>query len=307
MENILDIVIIGGGPAGYTCALYGARAGFNVVVFEKFYAGGQMAITEMVENYPGFELGIDGFELAEKMKAQAERFGVKTLLEEVSELSLDGKTKKIIANGKEYLSKTVVIATGANPKELGVKNEDKFKGRGVHYCASCDGMFYKNKTVAVVGGGDTAVGDAMLLSRVANKVYLIHRRDSLKATKIYHDALFKLENVSVIYDSVVAEISGENSFEGLVIENVKTKEKSQILCDGVFVSIGRKPVTKLIENIVNLDENGYVIAGEDTKTNIEGIYAIGDVRTKPLRQVVTAVGDGANAVYFIENYILKSY
>lgn len=306
MNNVYDIVIIGGGPAGYTCALYGARSGLNVVVFEKFYAGGQMAITEKVENYPGFELGIDGFELAEKMKTQAERFGMKTLLEEVSELSLDGKIKKIIANGKEYLSKTVVIATGANPKELGVLNEEKFKGKGVHYCASCDGMFYKNKTVAVIGGGDTAVGDAMLLSRVANKVYLIHRRDSLKATKVYHDALFNLENVSVIYDSVVSEIKGENTFDGIVIENVKTKEKSQILCDGVFVSIGRKPVTKLIENTINLDENGYVIAGENTMTNIDGVYAIGDVRTKPLRQVVTAVGDGANAVYYIEEYLAKS-
>ena len=299
------VVVIGGGPAGYTCALYGARAGLNVVVFEKFYAGGQMAITEKVENYPGFELGIDGFELAEKMKNQAERFGVKTILEEVSELHLEGSVKKIIANDKKYLSKTVVIATGANPKELGIANEEKFKGRGVHYCASCDGMFYKNKTVAVIGGGDTAVGDAILLSRVAKKVYLIHRRDTFKATKIYHDTLFNLKNVSVVLDSQVVEIKGENSFEGIVVENAKTKETTQILCDGLFVSIGRKPGTKFVENIVDLDENGYVIAGEDTKTNLEGVYAIGDVRTKPFRQVVTAVGDGANAIYFIETYLSK--
>ena len=303
MENIYDVIIIGGGPAGYTSALYGARAGLNVILFEKFYAGGQMATSENIENYPGFDLGIDGFELAEKMKNQAERFGVKTELVEVTKVEFDAKIKKVITTSGEFYAKTVIISTGANPKELEVNGEQKFKGRGVHYCASCDGMFYKNKTVAVVGGGDTAVADALLLSRVAKKVYLIHRRDTLRATKVYHDKLYNIENVTLCFDSKVVEILGETELKGGGIENVKTKEKSQILCDGVFVSIGRKPATEIFKNIINLDENGYIIAGEDTKTNINGVYAVGDVRTKPLRQVVTAVGDGANAVFYIEDYL----
>lgn len=303
MGNIYDVIIIGGGPAGYTSALYGARAGLKVILFEKFYAGGQMATSENIENYPGFDLGIDGFELAEKMKNQAERFGVKTELLEVTKVELDNKIKKITTTSGDFFAKTVIISTGANPKELEVDGEQKFKGRGVHYCASCDGMFYKNKTVAVVGGGDTAVADALLLSRVAKKVYLIHRRDTLKATKVYHDKLFNSENVTLCFDSKVVEILGENSLNGVRIENVKTKEQSQILCDGVFISIGRKPATEIFKNEINLDENGYILAGEDTKTNIDGVYAVGDVRTKPLRQVVTAVGDGANAIFYVEEYL----
>ncbi len=303
MEKIYDVIIIGGGPAGYTSALYAARAGFNVILFEKFYAGGQMATSDNIENYPGFDLGIDGFELAEKMKNQAERFGVKTELLEVKSVELDKEIKKVVTLNGEYFAKTVIISTGANPRQLGVKNEEKFKGRGVHYCASCDGMFYKNKTVAVIGGGDTAVSEALLLSRVAKKVFLIHRRDTLRATKVYHDKLFSASNVTLCFDSIVSEILGENEFKGLTIENVKTKEQSQVLCDGVFVSIGRIPATEIFKSQVNLDESGYVIAGENTMTNLDGVYVIGDVRTKPLRQVVTAVADGANAVFYVEEYL----
>ncbi len=305
MEKIYDVIIIGGGPAGYTSALYGARAGLQVLLFEKFYAGGQMATSENIENYPGFDMGIDGFELAQKMKSQAEKFGVKTELLEVEELVLNDKIKKVKTSKGEYLTKTAIIATGANPRELEVKSEQKFKGRGVHYCASCDGAFYKGKTVIVVGGGDTAVADALLLTRVANKVVLVHRRDTLKATKVYHEALFNAPNVTFYWDSVVKEILGENSFDGVVIENVKTKETSKILADGIFVSIGRKPATDLVKNQIKLDDLGYVVAGEDTKTNIDGVYVVGDVRTKPLRQVVTAVGDGANAIFYAEEYLSK--
>lgn len=303
MKKIYDVIIIGGGPAGYTSALYGARAGLEVLLFEKFYAGGQMAITENIENYPGFDMGIDGFELAQRMKSQAEKFGVKTELNEVENLELNGKIKRVKTSKGEYLTKTVIIATGADPRELGVKNEQKFKGRGVHYCASCDGMFYKGKTVIIVGGGDTAVADALLLSRVANKVFLVHRRDTLRATKIYHETLFNAKNITFCWNSEVKEIIGENSFAGVVIENVKTKETSTILADGIFISIGRKPATDLVKNQLNLDESGYVLAGENTKTNVDGVFAVGDVRTKPLRQVVTAVGDGANAVYYAEEHL----
>ena len=303
MEKIYDVIIIGGGPAGYTSALYGARAGLEVLLFEKFYAGGQMAITENIENYPGFDMGIDGFELATKMKTQAERFGVKTELDEVTRLELKGKIKSVKTLNGEYCSKTIILATGASPRELGVKNEQKFKGQGVHYCASCDGMFYKGKTVIIVGGGDTAVADALLLTRVAKKVVLVHRRDTLKATKVYHEALFNAPNITFCWDSVVKEILGENSFNGVVIENVKSKELSTILADGLFVSIGRNPTTNLVKNQIELDDLGYVLAGENTKTNIDGVYAVGDVRTKPLRQVVTAVGDGANAIYYVEEYL----
>ncbi|MBO5889347.1 MAG: thioredoxin-disulfide reductase [Clostridia bacterium] len=305
MEKIYDVIIIGGGPAGYTSALYGARAGLEVLLFEKFYAGGQMAITENIENYPGFDMGIDGFELATKMKTQAERFGVKTELNEVKSLELKGKIKSVKTLNGEYFSKTIILATGASPRELGVKNEQKFKGQGVHYCASCDGMFYKGKTVIIVGGGDTAVADALLLTRVAKKVVLVHRRDTLKATKVYHEALFNAPNITFCWDSVVKEILGENSFNGVVIENVKSKELSTILADGLFVSIGRNPTTNLVKNQIELDDLGYVLAGENTMTNIDGVYAVGDVRTKPLRQVVTAVGDGANAIYYVEEYLSK--
>ncbi len=307
MKKVYDVIIVGGGPAGYACALYSARAGLSTLVFEKFYAGGQMAITNFVENYPGFDMGIDGFDLAEKMKNQAERFGVETKLCEVNSLNLQEKIKKLNTCEGEFLSKTVVIATGASPKELGVDGEEKFKGKGVHYCASCDGMFYKDKTVMIVGGGDTAVADALLLARVAKNVILVHRRDTLKATKIYHDKLFGLKNLQILWNNTVKEIAGNDKIDKVVLENVQTKELSEVKCDGLFVSIGRRPAVGLVEGKIALNEQGYILAEEDTKTNVEGVFAIGDVRTKALRQVVTATADGANCVYYIEEYLTNSY
>ena len=306
MENIYDVIIVGGGPAGYTAGLYGVRAGLSVLLVEKVYAGGQMALSHQVDNYPGFEEGIDGFTLAQNMKNQAERFGLVTKLEEVKTLELNSKIKVIKTTENEYLTKTVIIATGANPKELGVENEVKFTGRGVHYCASCDGMFYRGKTVALVGGGDTALSEALLLSRIAKKVYLIHRRDSFKGSKIYQDAIAKTENITTVLNSQVDKILGEDKFNGLSIKNVKTGETSQILCDAVFVCIGRKPTTEILNNQVVLNDGGYVLAGEDTKTNLPGVYAIGDVRTKALRQVVTAVSDGATAIFYVEEFLSKN-
>lgn len=303
MEHIYDIIIIGGGPSGYTAALYAARAGFDTVIAEKLSAGGQMALTGDVDNYPGFEEGIDGFTLGMKMQQQAERFGAKTEYAEVLSVDFSDKIKRIETTSGTLLGKAVIVSSGANPRELGVENEKELIGRGVHYCAHCDGRFYKDKTVAVIGGGNSAAADAIYLSRLAKKVYLIHRRDTLRATKIYHDPLLNSENVEFLWNSTVSEFITDSRVSGIKISNVITGETTDIECDGVFVSIGRKPATEFLDNKVALDQNGYIIADESTKTNVDGVFAIGDVRTKALRQVVTAVSDGAVAVHYAEEYL----
>lgn len=303
MEHIYDIIIIGGGPAGYTAALYASRAGFDTLVIEKMSVGGQMALTGDIDNYPGFEEGVDGFTLGMKMQSGAERFGAKTEYDEVLNVDFTNKIKKIETFSGVKLAKTVVIASGANPRELGVDNESSLIGKGVHYCAHCDGRFYKDKTVVVVGGGNSAAADAIYLSRLAKKVYLVHRRDTLRATKIYHDPLLNSKNVEFVWNSVVEEFLTEDRVCGIKVKNTVTNKVSEIECDGVFVSIGRKPTTEFLNEAVMLDENGYVIADESTKTNIDGVYAVGDVRTKALRQVVTAVADGAMAVHYAEEYL----
>ena len=300
---VYDMVIIGGGPAGYTAALYAARAGLDVVLLEKLSAGGQMALTHQIDNYPGFENGIDGFELAEKMQQGAQRFGAKTEYAEVYKLDLEAQPKIIETSEGVFYGKTVVIATGANPRELGVEKENELVGRGVAYCAACDGMFYKGKDVVVVGGGNSAAADAMILSRIANKVTIIHRRDSLRATKVYHDPLMKAENVEFCWNSTVEEILHDAKVTGVKIKDVQTGREKIIDAQGVFVSIGRKPATELVKDQLNLDDGGYIVADESTKTNIPGVYAVGDVRTKVLRQVVTAVADGAVAVHYAEEYL----
>ncbi len=303
MEHIYDIIIIGGGPSGYTAALYAARAGFDTVIAEKLSAGGQMALTGDVDNYPGFEEGIDGFILGMKMQQQAERFGAKTEYAEVLSVDFSDKIKRIETTSGTLLGKTVIVSSGANPRELGVENEKELIGRGVHYCAHCDGRFYKDKTVAVIGGGNSAAADAIYLSRLAKKVYLIHRRDTLRATKIYHDPLLNSGNVEFLWNSTVSEFITDSRVSGIKISNVITGETTDIECDGVFVSIGRKPATEFLDNKVALDQNGYIIADESTKTNVDGVFAVGDVRTKALRQVVTAVSDGAVAVHYAEEYL----
>lgn len=301
--RMADMVIIGGGPAGYTAALYAARAGLDALVVEKLSAGGQMAQTHQVDNYPGFEEGVGGFELAQKMQQQAERFGAKTLNAEVSRVDLAAVPKVIETSEGAVHARTVVLAMGANPRELGVPEEKEMLGRGVAYCAACDGMFYRGKTVAVVGGGNSAAADALLLSRIAKKVIVIHRRDTLRATKVYHEPLMNAANVEFRWDSVVDGLEHEELLKGLRIRNVKTGEESTVDCDGVFVSIGRKPATELVNGQIQLDESGYIAAGENTQTNLPGVYAVGDIRTKPLRQIVTAVADGATAVHMAEEYL----
>jgi thioredoxin reductase (NADPH) len=306
MEHIYDMIIIGGGPAGYTAALYAARAGFDTVVIEKMAPSGQMALTGDIDNYPGFDEGIDGFTLGMKMQKGAERFGAKTLYDEVKAVDFIGKIKKIETKKGVYLAKTVVISTGADPRTLGIDGEAKLIGRGLHYCAHCDGRFYKGKTVVVVGGGNSAAADALYLSRLAAKVYVVHRRDTLRATKIYHEPLMKAENVEFLWNSTVEEFAVDKRVSGIKIKNVITGEMRDVACDGVFVSIGRKPATAFLGDAIALDESGYIIADESTKTSAEGVYAIGDVRTKALRQVVTAAADGAVAVHYAEEYLAEN-
>ena len=305
MEHIYDVIMIGGGPGGYTAALYGARAGLDVLVLEKLSAGGQMALTSQIDNYPGFEEGVDGFELAEKMQAGAERFGAKTELAEVYSVDLKDKIKKVDTSEGEFYGKTVVISTGASPRELGLEKEQSLVGKGVNYCAACDGMFYRGKTVVVVGGGNSAAADAMLLSRICEKVIVVHRRDTLRATKIYHEPLMQAENVVFQWDSVVTELLYEDAFQGVRLKNVKTGEETEIACDGIFISVGRKPVTEFLEGKIELDPAGYIVADESTRTHIPGVFAVGDVRTKVLRQVVTAVADGAVASHYIDEYLAE--
>lgn len=303
MSHVYDMIIIGGGPAGYTAALYAARAGLDVTVIEKMSVGGQMTLTGEIENYPGFEEGVDGFTLGEKMKVGTERYGAVTEYGEVIKLELTPKIKKIFTTDNEYFSKTVVIATGAEPRELGIEQERELTGRGVHYCAHCDGRFYKDKTVAVVGGGNSAVSDALYLSRFAKKVYLIHRRDSLRATKIYHEPLKEAENIEILFNSTLSKLTAEKRLQKITVTNTLNNESQEIECDGVFISIGRRPSTELVSNELKLDSNGYIIADESTKTSVEGVYVAGDVRTKTLRQIVTAVSDGAVAAHHAEEYI----
>lgn len=303
MEHVYDLVIIGGGPAGYTAALYASRAGLDSILIEKLSAGGQMALTGDIDNYPGFEEGIDGLTLGFKMQQGAERFGAKTEYAEVESVDFSDRIKKIETTSGTFLAKTVIVSTGANPCELGLPNEAKLIGKGVHYCAHCDGRFYKNKTVIVVGGGNSAAADALYLSRLAEKVIVVHRRDKLRATKIYHEPLLKAENVEFLWDSSVSELLAEQRVKGVKIKNLKTGEEKEILCHGVFISIGRKPATEFLNGALALDSGGYIVADESTKSNIDGVYAVGDVRSKVLRQIVTAVADGAVAVHYAEEYI----
>lgn len=304
MAKIYDMLIIGGGPGGYTAALYAARAGLSVLVLEKLSAGGQMALTSQIDNYPGFPEGIDGFELGERMQQQAERFGAETEYAQVDAVDLKADPKVVDSREGRFLAKTVVIATGANARKLGLDKEDALVGRGVAYCAACDGMAFKGKAVAVAGGGDSAVADALLLSRVAKHVTLIHRRDALRATKIYHESLKNTPNITLCMNARVTELLADKKLFGIRVQDIPSGESRDLDVDGLFISVGRDPNTALFADQLAL-ENGYIKAGEDTKTNIPGVYAVGDVRTKLLRQVVTAVADGAMAVYSAESYLAE--
>lgn len=303
MQYIYDMIVIGGGPAGYTAALYAARSGLDTLILERMSIGGQMTLTTQIDNYPGFPDGIDGFILGENMRAGAERFGAKTKMTEVLSVQLDGQVKSVETIDGTLFSKTVVISTGASPRELGVAHEQELIGRGVNYCAHCDGMLYRDKTVVVVGGGNTAAADALLLSRIAKKVILVHRRDSLRATKIYHKPLEDAEKIEFVWNSTITSLHREERLTGISIRNVITGMQMVIPCDGVFVSVGRKPATDLFRGQLELDSAGYILADETTRTNIPGVFAAGDVRTKELRQIITAAADGATAAHYAEQYL----
>ncbi len=302
-DNHVDVAIVGGGPGGYTAALYCARAGLETLVLEKLSAGGQMATTSQVENYPGFDEGIDGFELAERMQRGAQRFGARTLLAEVTGLDLKSSPKVLETSAGRVTAFAVILATGASPRALGVQREDFFRGRGVAYCATCDGMMYRGKTVVVVGGGNSAAEDARYLTRICRKVYLVHRRDTLRASKSYLNALEGADNLEFVWNATVTALQGEKRLSGVTVRDTVTGELRDIACDGLFVAIGREPNTALFRDMLPLDGQGYLIADETTKTALPGVFAVGDVRQKPLRQIVTAAADGATASKFVEEYL----
>lgn len=303
MDNVYDVLVLGGGPGGYTAAMYAARSGLHTLVLERLAAGGQMALTHQVDNYPGFEEGVDGFTLGMKMQQGAERFGAETVYADVQSAELDGKVKRLHTDQGTFYGRTVIVATGANPRKLGLPMEQEWTGKGVHYCAACDGMFYRGKTVVLVGGGNSAVADALVLSRVARKVILVHRRDTLRASKIYHEPLQNTENIEFRWNSEVTALWHGDRVDGVVVRNRATGVEEEVSCDGLFVSIGREPATALFKGQLDLDEAGYIVAGESTATNLPGVYAVGDVRTKAVRQIVTATADGAVAAHQIEEYL----
>ncbi len=302
MQTHFTTIIIGSGPAGYTAAIYACRAGYTALVLEKLSPGGQMGITSNIENYPGFPT-VDGFELTMSMQKQAKGFGAVIKTEEVISADLNAKPKTVTTAKATYTADTVVIATGAKPRLLGIKGEAEFTGRGVSYCASCDGMFFKEKTVIVNGGGDTAIEDVLYLSNVAKHVIIVHRRQELRASRHGVSKAKSKENISFILNSSVEEIRGENKVTSVVVKNKVTGELTEIPADGIFVAIGRIPDTDIFKSVLKTDGGGYIIADESCKTEIDGVYAAGDVRTKALRQIVTAAADGANAVKSIEDYL----
>ncbi len=298
-----DVIVIGGGPGGYSAALYCARAGLRTVVLEKLMPGGQMALTEQIDNYPGFDQGIDGFTLGQKMKDGAARFGAETVTTEVLQVRLEGETKEVETTGGVYTGRAVILATGAGPRSLGLPREEALTGRGVSYCATCDGMFFRGKTVVVVGGGNSAVADALVLSRVCEQVILVHRRDSLRASAVYHRSLEETPNVTIRWNSTVTALEGEGKLSAVEVRDVQTGAEERIPCDGLFVSIGRAPSTDLVRGVLDLDPQGYVQADESTRTSLPGVFAVGDVRTKAVRQVVTAAADGAVAAHYADEYL----
>jgi len=295
MAEIYDVVIIGAGPAGLTATIYALRGGLKVLTIECAGAGGQMLQTYAVDNYPGLP-GISGIELGEKMNEHAVSLGAKIISENVVDVRFEDFRKMVVTDKGEYETKNIIIATGASHAKLGIAREEELAGMGVSYCATCDGAFYQGADVAVVGGGDVAVEDAIFLANSCANVYLIHRRDSLRAAKGVKNQLRNHENIHIIWDSVVESLEGEFELEGLKVRNLKTQEVMELPVEGMFVAVGINPTTDLFSGIVEMDEKGYVKAGEDCRTSIPGIYAIGDARKKPLRQIVTAVADGANAI-----------
>jgi thioredoxin reductase (NADPH) len=305
MAETNSVVIIGSGPAGYTAAIYAARANLNPILISGLQPGGQLTITTDVENYPGYEDPIQGPWLMEQMLKQSIAVGTKIVNSQVIQVELNNKTKKIyLDNGDIIETKTVIICTGAQARWLGLKNENKFKGHGLSACATCDGFFFKNKVVAVIGGGNSAAEESLFLTKFASKVILIHRRDQLRAEKILQDRLFKNDKIELIWDSEVKSFNGDESIHSIDVKNVKTNETNNILVDGVFIAIGHDPATSLFKDQLTMDQNGYILTKPDsTQTSIEGVFAAGDVKDKVYRQAITAAGMGCMAALEVEKYL----
>jgi len=303
MAKLYDVIIIGSGPAGYTAAIYAARANLSVLMLQGYQVGGQLMLTSDVENYPGFEEGILGPPMMEKFEAQARRFGTEVIPEDVISIDFSKRPFKVITDSGEYEARAIIISTGASAKWLGLPSEQRLQGRGVSACATCDGFFFKKKDVAVIGGGDTAMEEATFLTRYANHVTVIHRRDTLRASKIMQDRAFKNPKISFIWDTEVTEVLGENELTGLRLHNVKTDEESILPVQGFFLAIGHKPNTDLFKGILDMDKVGYIIPVEHTMTNIPGVFAAGDVTDHRYRQAVTAAGDGCRAAIDAERWL----
>lgn len=303
-----DVIIIGGGPAGLTAGLYTSRAKLKSLLIEKGLPGGLVTTTEWVENYPGFEEGIMGAELAQKMEQQAVRFGLEIIQGHVTTVSFNDKMKQVnLEDGHIYEAKTIILATGAHPRNLKVEGEDEFRGKGVSYCATCDGAFFKGENIGVVGGGDSAIQEAIFLTKFAGLVYIIHRRGELRAEKILQERAFANPKIKFIWNSVVEKITGDHGVKALHLRNIETEERTTIDVQGVFIYIGYNPNTEFLAGLANLDENNYLITDENMATSTPGIFAAGDVRAKPLKQISTAVGDGAVAGVAAEKYIEENF
>lgn len=306
MDKTYDLIIIGSGPAGLAAAIYAQRAKLDTIVIEEnFVSGGQVVTTYEVDNYPGLP-GISGMDLGTTLREHAEKMGALFVRDKVLELELEGAEKTVTGKKETYRARTVILATGAKHRMLGIPGEQELSGMGVSYCATCDGAFFRGKTVAVAGGGDVAVEDAIFLARACEKVYLIHRRDELRAARILQERLMALDNVEILWDTVVDEICGENKVEALKLTQKKTGEKKELAVDGIFIAVGITPNSELVQGKLDMDEQGYIRAGEDGVTSVAGVYAAGDVRTKQLRQILTAASDGANCVTSVQNLLLYS-
>lgn len=301
-----DIVIIGGGPAGLTAGLYAGRGGMKALIIEKMFTGGQAATTYEIDNYPGFDQTISGPDLVMKMEAHAKKFGTELVYEDVVEVDLDSTVKLIKTTSNVYHAKAVILSMGANPKELGLEKEKKLRGAGVSYCATCDGAFFRDKVTAVVGGGDTAVEDALFLSRFCPKVYLIHRRGELRAAKVLQDAIMANDKIEFLWNSTVENIIGEEAVEGVTVKDIKTGQSQDIKIEGLFVAVGNVPNSEIVKGKVETNAAGYIVTDEGMLTNKFGVFAVGDVREKTLRQVITAAADGAIAAYAAERYISEN-
>jgi len=298
-----DLIIIGGGPAGLTAGLYAARSRLKTLLLEKLSPGGQVLLTDLVENYPGFPEGISGFELVERMKRQAESFGLTIQNQDVNQIGLSPSSKEVITDKGRLETRSLILTTGATPRKLSIDGEERLTGKGVSYCATCDGPFYRDQEVAVIGGGDTAIEEAIFLTRFASKVYLVHRRNELRATRLLQERAFSQKKMEFVWDTIPNRILGETGVEEIELKHVKSGELTRLRVNGVFVFVGYDPNNELVKGQLELDSQGFVVTNNNLETSVPGVFAAGDIRSKLLRQISTAVGEGATAAFAAERYL----